>query len=75
MNGLEITAKMIIFLGLTALIVGTIMLFTAKAGFVLFRLPGDIIIKRDNYTLYFPWISMIIISIVLSIILNFLFRK
>jgi len=37
------------------------------------RLPGDIVIERDNYTFYFPITTMIIISIVISLLI-WLFR-
>ncbi|MDY6863565.1 MAG: DUF2905 domain-containing protein [Thermodesulfobacteriota bacterium] len=38
------------------------------------RLPGDIYIKKNNFTFYFPFATCILISILLSIIL-YLFRK
>ncbi len=38
------------------------------------RLPGDIVIKRDNVHFYFPITTMVIVSIVLSVIL-WLFRR
>ncbi len=38
------------------------------------RLPGDIFIQRENFTFYFPLVTMIIISIVLTLLVNFLRR-
>jgi len=38
------------------------------------KLPGDIIVKRENFTFYFPLATCILISIVLSL-LFWLFRK
>jgi len=38
------------------------------------RLPGDIYIKRDNFEFYFPIATSIIISLVLTILLNIIFR-
>jgi len=38
------------------------------------RLPGDIRIERDNFSIYIPIVSMLIISIVLSVIIYFLRR-
>lgn len=35
----------------------------------LFRLPGDIVIKKENFSFYFPITSMILLSIVLTLIL------
>jgi hypothetical protein len=39
------------------------------------RLPGDIYIKRDSITIYIPIASSILISIILTLILNFIFGK
>jgi hypothetical protein len=38
------------------------------------RLPGDIYIKRDNFTLYFPLTTGILISVVLTILLSLMRR-
>lgn len=38
------------------------------------RLPGDIIIKRENFTFYFPLMTGIVLSIVISIIVRLLNR-
>ncbi len=38
------------------------------------RLPGDIFIQRENFTFYFPLATTIIVSIILSLLLN-LFRR
>ncbi|HCY20139.1 MAG: hypothetical protein A2X87_01685 [Deltaproteobacteria bacterium GWC2_42_51] len=38
------------------------------------RLPGDIYIKRDNFTFYFPLTTSIVISIILTL-LFYIFRK
>jgi Protein of unknown function (DUF2905) len=39
------------------------------------RLPGDILVKRGNWTLYFPVVTCIIISVVLSLIMALFGRK
>ncbi len=36
------------------------------------RLPGDIFIQKDGFTFYFPIVTSIIVSILLTIILNML---
>ncbi len=38
------------------------------------RLPGDIFIQRENVTFYFPLATMILVSIILTIILNLIRR-
>jgi len=38
-------------------------------------LPGDILIKRDNFTLYFPLTTSILISAALSLLMYFLSKR
>jgi uncharacterized membrane protein len=38
------------------------------------RLPGDIHIERENTRIYIPWVSMLIISVVVSVLMS-LFRR
>ena len=38
------------------------------------RLPGDIVVERPNFRLYFPWVTCLILSVVLTL-LFWLFRK
>jgi hypothetical protein len=73
--------KMIIFMGLGIMIVGIIISLIGKmpgegSGFSwLGKLPGDFLIKRDNFTFYFPLTTSIIISIVGSLLLYFFIRR
>lgn len=60
--------KSIIFLGIIIVIIGVILLFIDKLPFNLGRLPGDIAIKKENFSFYFPITTSIIISIVLSLL-------
>jgi hypothetical protein len=55
--------KLMMIAGAVLLIIGFLMAFT-KLG----RLPGDIIIKKENSTFYFPLMTSIIVSVVLSLI-------
>lgn len=75
MANLDPLARLLIFAGVSILILGLILLVSSKLGLGLFRLPGDIVVKRDNFTLYFPWVTGIVISIVLSIILGLFARR
>lgn len=43
-------------------------------GVPLGRLPGDIAIRRDNFTLYFPLTTSIVVSVVLTILISLLRR-
>jgi len=57
-----------------ALIAGVGLLFLLFNKLGLGRLPGDIFIQRENVTFYFPLATMIIVSIILTLLLNFLRR-
>ena len=69
MNGTEL-GKLLIMLGLGAILIGLVIIALSK--FIsLGNLPGDIIIKGENGGgFYFPIVSCIVISVVLSIIMN-----
>ena len=60
--------KSLIFLGVVAIIVGIVLLFSDRLPFNLGKLPGDISIKKENFSFYFPVTTSIIISIVLSVV-------
>ena len=61
--------KLIMMIGVVLIIIGFLMQFI-KLG----RLPGDIIIRKGNTTFYFPVVTSILISIVLSLIFYVLGR-
>lgn len=65
--------KILIISGLLIALVGVLFTFAGKIPW-LGRLPGDIFIKRENFTFYFPLATSIILSALLSLIL-WLFRK
>ena len=62
--------KIILIAGLIIAVVGLLMMAGAPIG----RLPGDITYRRGNATFYFPLVTSIIISIVLTIVLAVLRR-
>ncbi len=66
-------AKTMILIGTVLIVLGLVLLLFQKTPF-LGKLPGDILIKRENFTFYFPLATSIIISIIISLIL-FLLRK
>ena len=64
--------RALIVLGVLLLIAGLAWPWLRKLG--LFRLPGDIVIERENFTFYFPITSLIVISVVVSLVF-WLLRK
>lgn len=65
--------KMLILLGGLLIILGVLLSLGGKLPW-LGRLPGDIVIQRDNFTFYFPIVTSLLISIVLSLLFVF-FRR
>lgn len=65
--------KTLVGLGLLLVIVGGALWLGGKFG--LGRLPGDIAIKRGNTSFYFPIVTSILISIVLSVLANIFLRR
>jgi len=65
-------ARILIGIGILLIILGLLWPWLQKVG--LFRLPGDIVIERDNFHFYFPITSTIIISILLSLLI-WLFKR
>jgi uncharacterized membrane protein len=62
--------KTLIFIGFFIILIGILLFFVEKLPLGLGRLPGDILIKRDNFTFYFPLTTSIILSILLTLILT-----
>jgi len=60
-------SRWLIVLGIVLIVVGVLWPWLSKLG--LGRLPGDIVIERDNLTFYLPITTSILISVVLSLIL------
>jgi hypothetical protein len=66
--------KTLILVGLLLAGLGGLFLLGARAGLGDFfswfgRLPGDIVVKRDSFSFYFPVTTSILISVVLSLLL------
>ncbi|HEY6601927.1 MAG TPA: DUF2905 domain-containing protein [Xanthobacteraceae bacterium] len=59
-------ARFLIVLGLVILVVGLLWPYLSKLG--LGRLPGDIVIERENTTFYFPLVTCLLLSVVLSLV-------
>jgi Protein of unknown function (DUF2905) len=60
-------ARLLIIFGLVLILLGVLWPVVAKLG--LGRLPGDIVIERENFRLYLPLATSLLLSIVLSLVL------
>jgi hypothetical protein len=68
--------KYLIAIGLLILFVGVLVVIAGRfPGLRIGRLPGDIYIERDGWRFYFPLMTSIIISIILSLLLWFFSRR
>ena len=65
-------AKQLIFIGFLLIVAGVLWPFLEKLN--LGRLPGDILIDRDDFRFYFPITTCLVVSIVLTILI-WLFKK
>jgi len=61
--------KLLLITGLTMAAVGALLMLGPR------RLPGDIVIKRDNFTFYFPIVTSLLLSVVLSLVLWLFTRR
>ncbi len=66
MNDAPALGRLLIIFGLVIVIVGTVIVVAGR----LPRLPGDIVIRRDAFTLYIPVMTSLVISILLTLILS-----
>ena len=73
MIGLGPLGKMLILLGVFVILIGLLLLIGEKIPWI-GRLPGDILIRKKNFTFYFPLTTSILISIILTLLFT-LFRK
>ena len=67
-------ARLFIILGLLMLVIGGLIYLASRLGIPLGHLPGDIHIQTQNLTCFIPLASMIIISVILTILLNVVIR-
>jgi hypothetical protein len=61
-------AKVMILIGALLILIGLVILVFPRLPF-LGKLPGDILVKKENFTFYFPLVTSIVISIIISLIL------
>ncbi len=66
--------RLIMWMGALLLIVGGLLILVGRFG-IFGNLPGDIVVRRDDFTLHFPLMTCIILSVVLTLVLNLLLRR
>jgi hypothetical protein len=73
-GGFSDFGKILIVIGLVIAIVGVLIAMGGKIPWI-GRLPGDVTIKGEKFTFYFPLATSILISVILSLIFWFIRRK
>jgi hypothetical protein len=71
MTDLTSLGRMVMVLGVVLLVAGALMTVLGRG----YRLPGDILIRRDTYTIYIPIATSIVLSVVLTLLLSLLSRR
>jgi len=68
-NGLSDFGRILLFVGLGMAVLGGVLLLGSRIPW-LGRLPGDIVYRKGSFSFYFPIVTSILLSIVLSIVVN-----
>ena len=65
--------RALLLFGVVLLLVGGALLLADKVG--LGRLPGDFVVEKKGFKLYAPLATSILVSLILTVVLNVVFRK
>lgn len=66
--------KLLVFLGGLLLAVGLVLILLGKANLPIGKLPGDIVYRGKNTTVYFPLVTSILLSVVLTAVMYLIGR-
>ena len=74
MIGMGDLGRAVLGLGLLLVVLGAVMMAVGKVPW-LGHLPGDIHVERERFSFHFPLVTCLVVSVVLSIVLNLIFRR
>jgi hypothetical protein len=66
--------RMLVLIGGLLLVLGLILILAGKINLPIGRLPGDLVYRGKHTTFYFPLMTSIILSVILSVVLYFVNR-
>jgi hypothetical protein len=72
-DGLERVGRSLLLIGLVVAAIGVVLILSPRIP-ILGKLPGDITIQRDGVTVVIPLATMLLVSLVLTIVLNLIGR-
>jgi hypothetical protein len=61
--------KLLIFLGVILVAVGAVVLLLGRTGLPIGRLPGDLVLRGKNTKVYFPIVTCVVVSVVLTVVM------
>ncbi len=73
-GGGEMIGKWILILGVVLIVVGTAVWLVERLGLPLGHLPGDLRMRGEGWSFSFPIVTCIVVSLVLTVLLNLFFR-
>lgn len=73
-GGFDSFGKTLMIFGGVLFVVGLVLYFGAKVPW-LGRLPGDIHVEKENFSFYFPVVTCILISVILTVLFNLFGRR
>ncbi len=71
-------ARFLMITGLFLIVSGLLLHFKVDVPYLtswIGKLPGDVVIRKQNMTIYFPITTSVVFSVVLSLVLSFLFKS
>ena len=66
--------KLILGLGVALVVIGAVLMLAGRAGVPMGRLPGDFVYRGKHATVYFPLVTCIVISVVLTLVIYVISR-
>ncbi len=77
MTDLSGLGRILLSAGAVLFLVGLVLTLSDRVPFLgwLGRLPGDLVFRRGNTTIFIPIVTSIVVSIILSLVLSLLFRR
>ncbi len=71
---MAVLGKFLLGAGLILAALGLLLMAASRLGLPLGHLPGDLVVRGRGWTIYIPWVTMLLLSLVLSLILYLLRR-
>ena len=67
--------RLLVFAGLALVVLGLIVIGLHRLNLPVGRLPGDVVWRGKNTTVYFPWVTCLLISLLLTIFFALINRR